>query len=213
MRPTLLYLSVALLAFAPVATADVSEIVLSGSTDNSNPISGKVILDWNGTNLEVTIWNTSSDSSVITGFGLMGGTASLAAADFSATGTLDDSEWFAANALELTPYDTFDFGGDTPPTGLNSGDPNAGILAGIEAGDEAIFQFDNLNSSLASAADFLNTANSEGWAVALRYQRVGANGEDSGKLVGIGTTVIPAPGAATLGVLGISMLILRRRND
>ena len=194
----------------------------SGTTGDGNTVSAALTITCDdGTSaLTVEIENTSLDSSVITGFGLMGGNVSTATV-FSAVGTLDDRQWYAANGLSLAPpsqFGNFDFVGDTPPDGLESGTPSAGVLAGASP---ATFTFTNLVSSKATASDFLSHTNDNGLSFVLRFQQVGPNGEDSAKVGGVGG-VGPSPGVvpepttiaiwSVMGILGIATKRRRKRN-
>lgn len=205
-RRVLVALGVCLVAPA-WAVADMAALSVTGSSDEGSLVSAMITLSWDGTDLIAMIANTSTDDSRITGFGLMGGTID-GGTTFTAGGTLSDGEWFGANGLSLAPpgqFGTFDFGGDTPPVGLNSGEPSAGILAG----STATFTFGSLQSANASALDFLTMGNSNGLAVVLRFQGVGLDGEESAKVGGAGgghVTPIPAPGAALLGMVGFGMV-------
>ena len=209
-----------LLVFALVAGSASASIIttsVSGLDSGGNAISATLELEWDDSanKLTVEISNTSSDNSVITGFGLMGATVSTLPGDFTASGTQNNLEWFAANLVTMTPQDqfgTFDFAGDTPPDGLNSGTPSAGILAGTSA----IFMFSNVAApGISEARDFLEEANSNGLTGALRFQRTG-DGEESGKL-GIGplppggSTTIPEPGSMAIWSLIACGCMWRRR--
>lgn len=198
-------------AAAPAARADLSQISFGTTTEKGNAVSATFFLDWNGSNLTVSVANTSKDKSVITGWGLMGGSVG---SRFGARGTLDDRAWYQANKLSLSPpkqFGVFDFGADTPPDGLNSGKPKAGILAGTTA----TFTFYDLCSSADSANDFLTTLNSNGLAVVARWQSVGLRGNDSAKAGGAGgpdrVVVVPAPDSTFLAGIGAAIAAAWRR--
>lgn len=204
------------------AWADSAQIDLIGYSDEGSQVSATMILNWDGQHLIALVSNTSSDQSVITGFGLMGGEASTALivqnsyADFSASGTQNDPEWYPGNNLKMAPmnqFGTFDFGADSGPGGLNSGDPASGILAGTTAE----FRFLNLTSTHKRALDFLETANANGLSVAMRFQSVGVDLQESAKLGGIGGIIVPsqtptpAPGAVGLAFIGLTLVSRIRR--
>ena len=199
----------ALLA-TPAARADLSQISFGTTTSHGNTVSATFTLDWNGSDLMVSVANSSPDHSVITGWALMGGSTGTG---FSAQGTLNNSAWYQANRLSMSPtnqFGTFDFGADSGPSGLNSGNPNAGVLAGTTA----TFTFYNLVSSAGSAMDFLDTLNRNGLAIAARWQRVGLDGEDSAKAGGAGGerfVVVPSPDSTILASLGLTVASLWRR--
>jgi hypothetical protein len=196
---------------APAALADMSKISFGATTEHGNKVSATFFLDWNGTDLTVSVANTSKDKSVITGWGLMGGSIGKS---FAARGTLDDKSWFQANKLTLSPkkqFGTFDFGADTPPNGLESGKPKAGVLAGTTA----TFTFHALRSPVKSANDFLTTLNSNGLAVVARWQNVGLCGNDSAKAGGAGEddrfVIVPAPDSTMMACVGMTVAAIWRR--
>lgn len=198
------------------AYADSASITVTGTSSAGNPVSALITLSFNNPaqatpELTVTVKNTSSDGSVITGIGLMG----LSSANLSVSG------WYLSYGADttLTPakqFGTFDVALDTGATGLNSGNPSVGI----DAGSTVSFTLTNLGFAGVfdpqSAADFLNLTNLNGLTVALRFQSVGPDGEDSAKVGGAAggareSSTVPEPGSLLLAGLGFGVCAFLKR--
>ncbi|MGJ8637414.1 MAG: MYXO-CTERM sorting domain-containing protein [Phycisphaerales bacterium] len=190
------------------ASASASSLTILGDASSSNGNTGSAFsatLDYvfsSGNNGVLTISMENTTSSSIGGF-LTGFVFNIDSVDSNATAILNsasDADFLDTGIESASPYGMFDAGAALNANWTGGGSPSAGMA--VSATESFVFSITANDASLLSSSSFFG---GDGSGFAVRFR--GLNNDGSDKVL----ATIPAPGTASLALLGLAAATRRRR--
>lgn len=190
------------------ASASANSLTILGDMNSSNASTGSAFsatLDYvfnSGNNGALTISMSNNTSSSIGGF-LTGFVFNIDSTDVNASAILSsstDADFLDTGIESASPFGMFDAGAALGANWTGGGTPSAGMAVG--AFESFVFSITADDASLLSSSSFFG---GDGSGFAVRFRGLNDGGSD--KVL----ATIPAPGTASLALLGLAAATRRRR--